>query len=238
MKILLDEDESQKWLHMLECEKTLEKTSRFPPDMKLPAGCKMIITDSKRSEIISMHTNGMKSQEIADAVQLSVAQVRGCIGGHTKRKIKKYPSEEATAWIQEASQKLAANGSTKPIESPLEPTSESSDLLDADVNDEAEDALEAFLEDPPKLPDCPGCGKPMSGNDMVGYGGKIYCSAQCVPGAARQITVAESTTEEIKEALRTLVGDRYSVVYMMSKINREFGTNFTRDDIVKMRSEL
>jgi hypothetical protein len=73
---------------------------------------------------------------------------------------------------------------------------------------------------------------------MVGYGGKIYCSAQCVPGAARQITVAESTTEEIKEALRTLVGDRYSVVYMMSKINREFGTNFTRDDIVKMRSEL
>jgi len=49
---------------------------------------------------------------------------------------------------------------------------------------------------------------------------------------------AEDVTEAITETLRTLVGDRYSVVYIRDNLNREFGRNYTKDDIVKMRSEL
>jgi hypothetical protein len=87
---------------------------------------------------------------------------------------------------------------------------------------------------------------------MVGHGGKIYCSAQCVPRAPRQITVAASsetplvfaagatysTTDAAKDMLRGLSKKKYSVVYLMDKLNRKFGTNYTKDDIVQMRSEL
>jgi hypothetical protein len=38
MRILLDEAESQKLLHMLECERILGETSRFHEDMRLGHG--------------------------------------------------------------------------------------------------------------------------------------------------------------------------------------------------------
>jgi len=39
MRILLNEEESEQWLHIKECEKILEETSRFPPDMSTCAAC-------------------------------------------------------------------------------------------------------------------------------------------------------------------------------------------------------
>ena len=48
----------------------------------------------------------------------------------------------------------------------------------------------------------------------------------------------EAFTRTIPEALKEMVGKKYSVVAMMTMLNTEFGTNFTKDDITKMRSEL
>jgi hypothetical protein len=195
MKILLDEKESQQWLDIKAREKILEETSRFPQDMKLPANCKLPIkplTDSQRAEIIRMHEEGIRAIEISERLLLPAAQVRGCMGGHTKRKIKKYPSEKATAWIEEASQKLAAKETyitPKPVIDYIEAHQEHvAKTLDAEVVSMSDDN--------------------------------------------------ENVTEAVTEALRILVGDRYSIVYIRDKLNREFGRNYTKDDIVKMRSEL
>ena len=48
----------------------------------------------------------------------------------------------------------------------------------------------------------------------------------------------EKPSRTITEALREMVVRGCSVVFMMTALNQEFGTQFTKDDIVKMRSEL
>jgi hypothetical protein len=48
----------------------------------------------------------------------------------------------------------------------------------------------------------------------------------------------ESFTRTIPGALREMVGKGYAAVLIMNELNEEFGTNFTQDDITKMRSEL
>lgn len=73
MRILLNEDESQKWLFLLEREKTLERTSRFPT---------MPLTSAQKAEMRRMHKEGMSARDIANALGVSIYKVGGVVGGH------------------------------------------------------------------------------------------------------------------------------------------------------------
>ena len=71
---------------------------------------------------------------------------------------------------------------------------------------------------------------------------KVPCQTAIAEPLKPPIVTAEEkvkdAAEEIAEAMRSLVGDKYSIVYIRDKLNRDFGRNYTKDDIVKMRSEL
>jgi hypothetical protein len=182
MKILLDEAESRKWLHVLECEKTPEESSRLPDDTGHKRPLVRLSTEQK-DDILRMAAEGRKVPDIAAALGINGRRVSGVIQGH-KHPIqaniaaqadrefyaRQASHKDVTAFIEEASQKLAANGSTTPI------------------------VIRA------KEPESP----------------------------ARALTVA----------MGEMVKKDCSVVPMVSMINAEFGTHFTKDDITKMRDEL
>jgi hypothetical protein len=78
MMILLDENESQKWLHMLECEKTLEKTYRFPKDMQLPNGMLKVAPwpSHHKAEIMALVSKGKYPREIAKILGMKESSVK------------------------------------------------------------------------------------------------------------------------------------------------------------------
>lgn len=84
MMILLDEKESVAYLKNREREAILEYTSRFPPSMQKTKPLPM--TDSQRSDIRTMHEDGMTPKEIAEILKLPVARVSGLVGSYCKRK--------------------------------------------------------------------------------------------------------------------------------------------------------
>ncbi|MCK9570416.1 hypothetical protein M0R72_15825 [Candidatus Pacearchaeota archaeon] len=103
MRILLDEEESQKWLDILDREKTLEETSRFPANMKLPEGCELqptALTQEIRKEIYRLHDTGHKSREIAPLVGISEARIRGLVGIYNRKKASVEPKVEGLQPMQ------------------------------------------------------------------------------------------------------------------------------------------
>ena len=131
MMILLDEAETKKWLHMIECEKTPEETSRLPDDM----GCKrplVRLSAEQKDGILQMTAEGRKVPDIAKSLGINGRQVSGVVQGH-KHPIqaniaaqadrefyaRQAAHKDATAFIEEASQKLVDRGSMKPIVIPM-----------------------------------------------------------------------------------------------------------------------
>lgn len=198
MKILLNDQESEEYLAYLEAKKQPVMLSEFLPFDKLPdfaahpellpEGCKLVIppmTAYQRTNVAMMYDAGSGLKAISDALGLPIPQVRGAIGAYCKKKADLRKLKEAKMFLTEARQSPVAEGSKHGI------------VIHEELPD---DALEAFLDDPPRMP------------------GKV--------------------TDEITESLRSMVDAGCSVVFMMAKLNEEFGTYFTKDDITKMRSEL
>ena len=182
MRILLNEKESEEWQAMKSREKILEETSRFPPGMKLPAGCKLTkmplvrLTKAQKSEILQLAGDGIKVPDIATMLQINGRQVSGVIQGH------KYP---IAANVQAARQKPKVEGLQ-----PMRPL----------VMPEA--------ETPTNEPACSSCGKPL-GRDKVAIGGQMYCCPDCAPAKVPTMIVKREkaqVNEELLEIVRKCSG--------------------------------
>jgi len=81
MKILLDEAESRKWLHVLECEKTPEESSRLPDDTghKRPL---VRLSAEQKDDILRMASEGHTVPDIAKSLGINGRQVSGVVQGH------------------------------------------------------------------------------------------------------------------------------------------------------------
>jgi len=102
MRILLDEKESQKWLHLLACEKTLEETSRFPKDMQAIQNLRDLngVTakpanwpSQHKEEIMSMVADGKYPREIARILKLNESSVKHLVYA-AKKKARQVPVGE------------------------------------------------------------------------------------------------------------------------------------------------
>ena len=196
MKILLDENESKKWLHILECEKTLEETSRFhketislrdlaPTVQEMCDGVQKLAAKSRnwpsrhKAAIMALVAAGKFPREIARELGMKESSVKHLV----------YTEKKARRKLEETKAELAEYRTPKPV----------LDYIEAHQSPAAE------------------------GNE---------------PPIGIAEEKAESTSETIKEAMRSMVKRNRSVVYMMDTINDNYGTNYTKDDIVQMRSGL
>lgn len=95
MQIILDPEESLKWLHMLQCEKTLEETSRFFPGFKCSAEERHEMESAKvkianwpshhRAEIMAMVADGKYPREIASELGMKECSVKHLVYGEKKK---------------------------------------------------------------------------------------------------------------------------------------------------------
>jgi len=100
MRILLDEKESQKWLHLITCEKTLEETSRFPKGFKCSPEetetakiCLPNWPSHHKEEIMSMVAAGKYPREIARILKLNESSVKHLVYA-AKKKARQVPVGE------------------------------------------------------------------------------------------------------------------------------------------------
>jgi DNA-binding CsgD family transcriptional regulator len=112
MKILLNETESQKWLHLMACEKTLEETSRLPKDVQLPNGMLKVANwpSHHKAEIMAMVADGKFPREIARELGMKESSVKHLV--YTERKLARL----SKAAISQDMQTIAANEPESPAD--------------------------------------------------------------------------------------------------------------------------
>jgi len=213
MRILLSEEESREWQETKAREKILEETSRFPPGMKLPDGCKLTkmplirLSKEQKAEILRLAADGLSTPDIATTLRINGRQVVGVIQGH------KHP---ISANLHAARQKPKVEGLQ-----PMKPL------------------VVHAVETPANKPTCSSCGKPLSHN-KVAIGGKLYCCRQCAPKKVPVMVTKKPKPIRSNVDIDNLIVDMASKpqIEIADEINRKFGGAWLPADVEKRLADL